>query len=91
MSLTNKAYDIIGEWFDSHEGELLLALQKKWPLEHAKAITAQVNEDSGFDPQTDSVNLSVLCDQIAVNDADKFLESVQEIIKDFEKRWPPFN
>jgi hypothetical protein len=91
MSLTNQAYDIIGEWFDSHEGELLAALQEKWPHEYDQAIVTQQNEDSGFNPQTDSVNLSVHCDQIAVNDADKFLESVQEIIKDFEKRWPPFN
>jgi len=91
MSLKNQAYDIIGEWFDSHEGELLAALQEKWPHEYDQAIVTQQNEDSGFNPQTDSVNLSVLCDQIAVNDADKFLESVQEIIKDFEKRWPPFN
>jgi hypothetical protein len=91
MSLTNQAYDIIGEWFDSHEGELVLALQKKWPLEYAKAMVVQANEDSGFDPQTDSINLSVLCDQIAANDADMFLESIREIIKDFERRWPPFN
>ena len=45
MSLTNQAYDIIGEWFDSHEGELLAALQEKWPHEYDQAIVTQKNED----------------------------------------------
>ena len=91
MALTNQAYDIIGEWFDSHEGELLAALQEKWPHEYDQAIVTQQNEDPGFDPQNESVNLSVLCNQISAENADNFLNSIRQILKEFEIRWPPFN
>lgn len=82
MSLYDKAIEIIGDWFYTHEGEILLALQRTWPLEYAYAIVAQHTEDDEFDPKYFVVNLAILCAQISNDKEESFLSSIEEIIGD---------
>ncbi len=84
MSLYDKAIEILGDWFYKHEGEILLALQRTWPLEYAYAIVAQHAEDNEFDPKYFVVNLSILCEQISNQKEESFLSSIEEIISDLE-------
>lgn len=79
MSLSDQAYEIIGDWIDNCEDEILLELRDVWPNEYTKALNAEKLDDPDRDAESPP-NLSVLCEQISKSMAAKFLESLKIIV-----------
>lgn len=80
MSLTDRAYEIVADVFEHFEGDILLELRDEWPSAYAQALVVQQEED----PDTpldddDTPPLSILCEQIAADDEEAFLESLKRI------------
>lgn len=81
MSLTDRAYEIVADVFEHFEGDILLELRDEWPSAYAQALVVQQEED----PDTpldddDTPPLSILCEQIAEDDEDAFIASLQRIV-----------
>jgi hypothetical protein len=80
-TVTNRAYAIVGDWFEHEEETILLALSRRWPKEYAQAKIVQKLEDPDFfDPEEGVPNLSVLCEQFTTSSSEEFLKTVKEII-----------
>lgn len=81
MSLTDRAYEIVADVFEHFESDVLLQLRDEWPSAYEQALVIQQEEDpdTPMDDE-DTPNLSIVCEQIAVDDQEAFLESLQRII-----------
>lgn len=79
MSLTDRAYEVVAEVFEHHEGEIMSRLQERWPAVYAEAIAAKQAEDPDFDDE-DEPEFSIFCEQVAPDDEEAFLEGLQEIV-----------
>lgn len=82
MKLTDRAYQVVESVFENYEGEVLLQLRDRWPLEYANAVVAQKAEDPDYDGES-TPNLSLVCEQIKASDEERFLSDLQEITDSF--------
>ena len=78
MSLTDKAYDIIGEDVDNFEQFGLVKLLNLWPKEHNLAVL-QAQKEGDWDSDS-QIELGRLCEQIASADQHKFLADLKLIL-----------
>ena len=80
MSLTNRAYEIAQDFFESNEEQIMLLIAKAWPEEYKKAFTTMMCEDPEADPNG-IPNLSMVCEVIPKALEEKFLKNLKQIIR----------
>jgi hypothetical protein len=80
MTLTERAYAVVEDHFGDHEDAIILELRDRWPVEYARAVVAQHEDDpDGYDADGPP-NLSFICDCISASDEARFLADLQEIV-----------
>lgn len=81
MSLTDRAYEIAQDVFDSNEDQIMLRIAKAWPKEYKKAIATMLRENADTDP--DGIpNLSMVCEVVPKNQEEKFLKDLAQFIRE---------
>jgi hypothetical protein len=77
MTLTTRAYAVVEEHFGDDEDAIILELRDRWPIEYARAVVAQHEDDpDGYDGHSPP-NLSCICDCVSASDEVRFLADLQ--------------